>query len=390
MPNLFPVNPTGLPPFHPDVAAWRRPYNVGPLSPEEVDHFYEYGFVIKHDLLPPTLLDPVIASVDAQVDGLAQKLLQAGRISSTCSEQDFWHRLTALEKEFPSVCTLLHRQGKLAPEVQRLWTSPELMGAARQLVGPDLAGHPVWNLRTKIPSAQSAPIEAQADQTTVPMHQDAAYLDSTADRVLQLTAWTPLLDATTHNGCMQVLKGGHRAGVVSPHVGCAGASWYVEMDMTAIPANLHVDPVEDLVTCEVPFGSVLFLNNLIPHRSLPNLSDSIRWSYDLRWQSPFAPDGYHGLKPPIVLAKASDPTYAPDWSHWAEVDRTTLQAAAQSPAAEARADVHGGEDDEFETRIAGPWMERWPLVNQNRHTHFWHQLQKGTTSEERRGLLWKS
>ena len=362
-----------------------------------MNHFYEYGFVIKYDLLPHSLLNSVISSVDHQVDALANSLLSAHRITDPCLDKDFFHRLTALETQFPSICTLLHRQGVLAPEVQRLWLSDQLMGVARQLVGPDLAGHPVWNLRTKIPSPQKdvAVTEAQADQATVPMHQDAAYLDSTADRVLQLTAWTPLLDATVQNGCMQVLKGGHRAGVVSPHVGCAGASWYIEMDMPAIPSHLHVDPVKDLVTCEVPFGSVLFLNNLIPHRSLPNLTDSIRWSFDLRWQSPHLPGGFYGLKKPILLAKADDPSYTPDWRSWAEVERATLQTSAQSPtAAEAERqkelEKEGGKEDEFETRIAGPWMARWPMVNENRHTHYWKTINEGRTPEEMESLAWKS
>lgn len=43
---------------------------------------------------------------------------------------------------------------------------------------------------------------------------------------------------------------------------------------------------------QVPKGSVLFLNNLIPHRSLNNMSDHIRWSFDLRFQRPDEPVGF--------------------------------------------------------------------------------------------------
>lgn len=56
--------------------------------------------------------------------------------------------------------------------------------------------------------------------------------------------------------------------------------------------TLECDIQRDLVTCEVPKGSVLFLNNLIPHRSLNNASDKIRWSFDLRWQRSNEPDGF--------------------------------------------------------------------------------------------------
>ena len=46
-------------------------------------------------------------------------------------------------------------------------------------------GHPVWNLRTKTP---------QNEQTTVPWHQDNAYLHSSALHTLQPAAWIPLID----------------------------------------------------------------------------------------------------------------------------------------------------------------------------------------------------
>jgi hypothetical protein len=248
----------------------------------------------------------------------------------------------------------------------------------------------------------------------VPFHQDAAYLDSSADRVLQLTAWTPLVDAVVENGCMQVLKGGHRPGVVSPHVGCSGASWYIEMDMEAVPEQLHLQPDSTLVTCEVPMGSVLFLNNLIPHRSLPNLSNAIRWSFDLRWQQPQLPSGYYGLKEPILLAKADEPNFKPDWTLWADIDRNDAQSKRPQ---------YGFSDTDFETRICGPsaarsqrrrlslpprlmliiavlcllrvcvlrayvcsWMDRWPVVHENRHTRMWQELH----SEQRKAATSKA
>jgi hypothetical protein len=77
--------------------------------------------------------------------------------------------------------------------------------------------------------------------------------------------------------------------------------------------TLGVDMERDIVTCEVPFGGVLFLNNSIPHRSLENFSDKIRWSLDLRWQHPDKPNGFHGLKESIPMRKADDPNYKIDW-----------------------------------------------------------------------------
>ena len=61
---------------------------------------------------------------------------------------------------------------------------------------PDrLLGHPIWNLRTKTP---------RNEQTTVPWHQDNAYMDIDAINTLIPTAWIPLIDANMENGCLQV------------------------------------------------------------------------------------------------------------------------------------------------------------------------------------------
>jgi len=53
------------------------------------------------------------------------------------------------------------------------------------------------------------------------------------------------------------------------------------------------------------------MNNLIPHRSLPNTSDGIRWSLDLRWQKPDLPNGFYGLKDNIVMRVPGDDSFRP-------------------------------------------------------------------------------
>ncbi len=97
-----------------------------------------------------------------------------------------------------------------------MWSCPVLLDVAEQILGPDVAGHPVWNLRTKTPNQE---------QATVPWHQDIAYLDESCWSTLQLTAWIPLLDATVQNGCMQVMRGGHRTGRAAHHTCCVGGTW---------------------------------------------------------------------------------------------------------------------------------------------------------------------
>lgn len=123
---------------------------------------------------------------------------------------------------------------------------------------------------------------------------DAAYLSRDAWNVLQPTAWVPLVPATTVNGCMQVIPGGHRSGKVATHTACAGNTWYIDLAPAAMAEELGA-LAANAVTVEVPLGSVLFLNNLIPHRSMENRSQGTRWSLDLRWQRPWEPNGFDSL-----------------------------------------------------------------------------------------------
>lgn len=224
------------------------------------------------------------------------------------------------------------------------------------------------------------------------------------------------MDATERNGCMQVVHRGHRSGREAKHACCTGGTWYVEM-VEGEMERLGCDLARDVVTCEVPRGGVLFLNNLIPHRSLNNLSDGVRWSLDLRWQVPGLPCGFYGIKEPILMRTAAEPDLAINWAGWAEVNRTELQTDAvrrnlttwkrieaavdkdeegASGGGEGGGGAGGGEgsgagegdsgvgegaggsaeagegkeerrDSRFDTIIIGPWMDRWEIVNRNRH-----------------------
>lgn len=110
-----------------------------------------------------------------------------------------------------------------------------------------------------------------------------------------------------------MVSGAHKPGVTVTHTCCAGGTWYVEVQEEDMKKQLGVDMQKDVVTCEVPFRGMVLLNNCIPHRSLENYSDKIRWSLDLRWQDPKKPTGFYDLKSSVLMRKADDPNYEIDW-----------------------------------------------------------------------------
>ena len=323
----------------------------GQLSAEQVKQYFNDGFVLVPSFFTKEELKPVMDAIEECVDVLASNLYRGGKIKDKAESAGLYKRLILLEAQFPGAAIILHKLGYLPVAFRNLWSNERLLNVAEQFIGPNIAGHPVWNLRTKTPVNE---------ETTVPWHQDNAYLDETCLTTHQATAWIPLLDATKLNGCMQVVKGGHRAGKTATHTCCAGGTWYVDLAEEEMEKTLGVNMKTDVVTCEVPLGGVLFLNNCIPHRSLENFSDKVRWSLDLRWQRPDESNGFHGLKDCILMRSADNPNYVIDWEGFAALDRNKLQMGFDATEEE--------KSNAFDTAIHGPWMNRWVITHPNRHT----------------------
>lgn len=59
--------------------------------------------------------------------------------------------------------------------------------------------------------------------------------------------------------------------------------------------------------------------------SLPNMSNRIRWSMDLRWQKPDHPAGFYGMKDHLLFRTSKDPDYKIDWTGFEGDDRWAKQ-----------------------------------------------------------------
>jgi hypothetical protein len=338
----------GHPEIFNTVPPLTKPLKPGQLSEEKLKQFFKDGYLVIESFFTPEELDPAKEAVKQLVEDLADKLYKAGKIKSMYSEYGLNDRLIMLENDFPGANIILHKLGRLPQALRNVWSNERALNLAEQILGtPDIAGHPVWNLRTKTPNNEA---------TTVPWHQDVAYLDQGSYKIFQLTAWIPLLDATPENGCMQVIKSGHKTGKVADHQCCHGGTWYVMMVEDDIKKKLECDVERDTVTCPIPYGGMLILNNMTPHRSLNNMSNMVRWSLDFRWQAAEHDSCFHGLKQCIRMRSSTDPNLVIDFDSFDSVDR-------HKKALEEL----GQEEDEFDTTIQGPFMRNWEIVHLNRH-----------------------
>ena len=85
----------------------------GQLSQDQLDHFFTEGFVIIEDFLDKNLLNEVKLELENQVDNLAHKLYDAGKIKNLHKDKDFFTRTIHLNKEFPGVSVVHHKSDNL-------------------------------------------------------------------------------------------------------------------------------------------------------------------------------------------------------------------------------------------------------------------------------------
>jgi ectoine hydroxylase-related dioxygenase (phytanoyl-CoA dioxygenase family) len=94
-------------------------------------------------------------------------------------------------------------------------------------------------------------------------HQDEDYI-ATRDRSL-VGAWIAVDRATTENGCLWVMPGSHRAGILWEQ------QWHGDRRFDCASQSVGFPYTDDQsIPVEVEAGSVVFFNGYLLHRSMPN------------------------------------------------------------------------------------------------------------------------
>ncbi|HAI10120.1 MAG TPA: phytanoyl-CoA dioxygenase family protein [Phycisphaerales bacterium] len=145
----------------------------------------------------------------------------------------------------------IHFPHKVSPVMLDALKHPNIANALSQVISPD------------VKCMQSMLFIKAAGKPGQAWHQDEYYIP-TRDRSLT-GAWIAMDDATVQNGCLWVIPGSHKHGILWPQhshddrrFDCAGeAGGYPYTDEDAIPV-------------EVKAGSVVVFNGYLLHRSLPN------------------------------------------------------------------------------------------------------------------------
>ncbi|MEM7125633.1 MAG: phytanoyl-CoA dioxygenase family protein [Chloroflexota bacterium] len=269
------------------------------ITTEQIQQFKTDGFLIVRDLLPPEALHPLISELESKVDEAARKAVQQGLLddANTFDDAPFDMRLALIseacsERTWPWK-TYFSRQKPISAGMFTLRTAPALLEITEALIGPEILAHPQFSLRAKMP---------EMEIMDIPWHQDLAYLvPEEAGETLVVNFWIPLAKATVENGCMQVIRGSHRTGLI-PH------NYQITTPDHKGPRGIANDdlPSDEIVTCEVDIGDVLMTTERVVHRSLPNRSKTVRWSVDTRYSRIGLPTGRSNV-PGFVACSRQNP-----------------------------------------------------------------------------------
>jgi phytanoyl-CoA hydroxylase len=245
------------------------------LTADRIETFHREGYLLLENLFTDADLKPMIGQLNDEIDGRAKELVASGELSRSHSDEGFETRLASISRETDKIYWDIDSGRLSGPGIFSVLTHPKLLDVAESLVGPEIIASSVYRLRIKMPGFWHG---------TVPWHQDSGYFEPYCDRSLILTVWVPLVDANEENGCLQLIPRAHTAGVYR-HVPNGEHRKYLEILKQDLPSS-------EILTVPVRKGGVLLMTNRTPHQSLPNRSNGIRWSADLRFQSAELPTNF--------------------------------------------------------------------------------------------------
>ncbi|MBB6428532.1 phytanoyl-CoA dioxygenase family protein [Algisphaera agarilytica] len=212
----------------------------GFLTPEAQAFYAEQGYLIVENAVSPEQL----AAINDETLRMCRGEL--GRFDGWTGPHDGQSDLDVLRQY---LC--IHFPHKLSPLMHEQLAHPAIVETLTGVIGPD------------VKCMQSMLFIKAAGKPGQAWHQDEDYIP-TRDRSLT-GAWIALDDATVDNGCLWVIPGSHKPGVLWPQKFQKSQDFDCTHESYGYP---YTD--EDAVPVEVKAGSIVFFNGYLLHRSLPN------------------------------------------------------------------------------------------------------------------------
>lgn len=303
------------------------------LSADQINKFRTDGYLVVPDVVPQSVLDKVRAEYAQlldylysnwdlpQVEGFEQKL-----ITAYSAGKDWFQPMDiSLPGDRIHADTPMH----IGPAVFEMATHPRILDLVEDLIGPEITSNPIQHVRIKPPVPQIRDNEVRAHLAATDWHQDRAVALAEADQTDMITVWLAVTDATIENGCLKV----------QPFSGAQEILPHCPKKQTAI-ADEFINE-DGAIPLPVPSGGVVLFHPLVPHASLDNNSDNIRWSFDLRYNRTGQPSGRSHFPEFVARSSAAPKTELHDWQLW----KAMWEDARAHLASQPHVDIHRWKSD---------------------------------------------
>jgi hypothetical protein len=310
------------------------------LSSSQLERFDREGYLFFPDLLDPESdLDPIIEEYHGVLDRLADELCAREEIASRYEDLPFEDRLIKIYQEtgrvhaqyfdfhLPPHMTKKDTPGWWGPAVFNALRNEKILDVIESLIGGEIYSNPIQHVRMKPPERVTPkdPKTGLPQIGATPWHQDNGVGTPEVDNTDMITVWFPLKDATVENGCLAILPGSHRQGLL---VHCPTGKKNQRAGL-GIPDDQF--PVDEMQPMPMKAGGALFFGRRLIHGSLANDSNEVRWSFDLRYNPVGQATGRDSL-PGFVARSRRDPSSElRDWREWERLWLDCRERLAEKP-----------------------------------------------------------
>ena len=237
------------------------------LSEEQAKQWEEDGYLLLKQAVSLPIIEGVRQLFSKMVDRIISELKSEGLVEDEGKNLPFETRLLKVAGTHANRFGRSWRNQVAGKAVYELHHAEPLVTAIGEITGTDVIGHPVFNARPKLPNQQL---------TVVPWHQDSGYFGAQSESALIPAAWIPLVPVDETNGCLQVVAGSHKIGLLNHHTEDREGQFLEILDSLIDESQI--------ITCPMEMGDALLFHNLTLHRStVHTTSNMIRWAIDIRY-----------------------------------------------------------------------------------------------------------
>jgi len=216
----------------------------GPVGPKEAEFYQENGYLV----LDRVLSEEEVDEINAEAVRICRNA--GGTVEGVSPAPPNWS-----DEEVMAQILCLHFPHKMSDVMKRALSHPAIVQALTQIVSPN------------VKAMQSMLFLKAAGKPGQAWHQDEDFIP-TRDRTLA-GVWIALDDATIENGCLWLIPGSQKRGILWK------LEWHGDHSFDCVGESQGFPyTVADEIPAEVKKGSVVFFNGYTLHRSLPNRAKS--------------------------------------------------------------------------------------------------------------------